>query len=195
MTVVVRVAALMALLCLCIGIASAVPPLPSEYHGSVTIGGAPAPANTVVRAVIDGEVKGELVVSNAGAYGGTGTFDPRLVISGDEDDLGKTIAFTVNGATAAQTATFSSGQAATLDLSVAGIVVLAVPGGAGMPADTNGDGTCDDVNGNGRKDFADVVLYFNQMAWIPANEPVAAFDYNGNSRIDFADVVWLFNNL
>ena len=44
-------------------------------------------------------------------------------------------------------------------------------------------------------DFADVVLYFNQMTWIAANEPVSAFDYNGNGRIDFADVVWLFNNL
>ena len=63
------------------------------------------------------------------------------------------------------------------------------------PADTNADGLYDDVNGNGRPDFADVVLYFNQLGWIAGNEPVAAFDYNGNGRIDFADVVWLFNNL
>ena len=73
--------------------------------------------------------------------------------------------------------------------------VAAVPGGAGLPEDTNDDGKYDDVNGNGRADFADVVLYFNQMLWIAANEPVALFDYNGNGRIDFADVVWLFNNL
>ena len=70
-----------------------------------------------------------------------------------------------------------------------------VPGGAGLPTDTDDDGKYDDVNGNGRKDFADVVLYFNQMAWIAGNEPVSLFDYNGNGRIDFADVVWLFNNL
>ncbi len=73
--------------------------------------------------------------------------------------------------------------------------VLLAPGGAGIPTDTDGDGMCDDVNGNERKDFADVVLYFNQMTWIAANEPMAAFDYNGNGRIDFADVVWLFNHL
>ena len=73
--------------------------------------------------------------------------------------------------------------------------VLAVPGGAGAPTPSGGDGLCDDVNGNGRKDFADVVLYFNQMTWIAANEPIIAFDFNGNGRIDFADVVWLFNNL
>ena len=72
---------------------------------------------------------------------------------------------------------------------------VTVPGGASTPTDTNGDGKYDDVNGNGRKDFADVVLYFNQMSWISTNEPVAAFDYNGNGRIDFADVVWLFNAL
>ena len=70
-----------------------------------------------------------------------------------------------------------------------------VPGGSGAPTDIGPDGKYEDVNGNGREDFADVVLYFNQMTWISINEPVAAFDFNGNGRIDFADVVWLFNNL
>ena len=73
--------------------------------------------------------------------------------------------------------------------------IVAMPGGTNSPTDMNADGKYDDVNGNGRPDFADVVLYFNQMSWITANEPMAAFDYNGNGRIDFADVVWLFNNL
>ena len=68
------------------------------------------------------------------------------------------------------------------------------PGGA-LPLDTDGDGLYDDTNGNGRMDFADVVLYFNQMSWISVHEPVPAFDYNGNGRIDFADVVWLFTHL
>ena len=68
------------------------------------------------------------------------------------------------------------------------------PGGD-LPLDTDGDGLYDDANGNGRTDFADVVLYFNQMAWISVHEPVAAFDYTGNGRVDFADVVWLFNRL
>ena len=75
------------------------------------------------------------------------------------------------------------------------VTPLPVIGGTGVPTDTDGDGLYDDVNGNDRPDFADVVLYFNQMTWIAANEPVAAFDYNGNGRIDFADVVWLFNHL
>ena len=75
------------------------------------------------------------------------------------------------------------------------VTPLPVIGGAGVPTDTDGDGLYDDVNGNDRPDFADVVLYFNQMAWIAANEPASLFDYNGNGRIDFADVVWLFNHL
>ncbi len=70
-----------------------------------------------------------------------------------------------------------------------------MPGGAGLPTSTVGDGRYDDVNGNGRKDFADVVLFFNQMTWITANEPTGCFDFNTNGRIDFADVVWLFNHI
>jgi PKD repeat protein len=73
--------------------------------------------------------------------------------------------------------------------------VKIIPGGSATPRDLSSDGKYEDVNGNGRKDFADVVLFFNQMSWIAANEPISAFDYNGNGRIDVADVVWLSNNL
>lgn len=73
--------------------------------------------------------------------------------------------------------------------------ILIVPGSTRKPTDLNKDGKYEDVNGNERPDFADVVLYFNQMTWIGVNEPLSAFDFNNNDRIDFADVVWLFNNL
>ena len=73
--------------------------------------------------------------------------------------------------------------------------IKVVPGGIGVPTSTQSNGLYDDVNGNGRKDFADVVLLFNQLEWVAANEPTAAFDYNANGRIDFADVVGLFNGL
>jgi len=76
------------------------------------------------------------------------------------------------------------------------IVSLApVPGQTMIPTDPDGDGIYEDLNGNSRLDFADVVLYFNQMTWIAANEPIAAFDLNGNGRIDFADIVGLFNEI
>ncbi|MEN6517744.1 MAG: carbohydrate-binding protein [Methanospirillum sp.] len=73
--------------------------------------------------------------------------------------------------------------------------VAAIPGGAGVPTDPDTDGLYEDVNGNGRGDLADVVLLFNQLTWIGANEPPAAFDFNANGRIDFDDVVSLFTAL
>jgi PKD repeat protein len=73
--------------------------------------------------------------------------------------------------------------------------LVKLPGALDLPGCTQADGYCDDVNGNGRSDFADVVLYFNQMGWISANEPVGPFDYTENGRVDFADVVRLFNRL
>jgi PKD repeat protein len=75
------------------------------------------------------------------------------------------------------------------------ITVVALPGYASLPTDPDGDCIYEDLNGNGRLDFADVVLYFNQMEWIAAHEPVSAFDLNGNGRIDFADIVRLFGEI
>ena len=79
--------------------------------------------------------------------------------------------------------------------SVRYLTILPLPGYSNLPTDPDGDGIYEDLNGNGRLDFADVVLYFNQMSWIAANEPIAAFDLNGNGRIDFADIVALFNEI
>ncbi len=81
------------------------------------------------------------------------------------------------------------------EISTPGPTLQPVLGEASPPTDTDGDGLCDDVNGNGRRDFADVVLFFNSMTWIAANEPTGALDFNANGRIDFADVVVLFNGL
>jgi len=88
----------------------------------------------------------------------------------------------------------SSVQIATPSFVLAATVLPVQPSTL-IPTDRDGDGRYEDVNGNGREDFADVVLFFNQMSWIAANEPLAAFDFNGNNRIDFADVVMLFNEM
>lgn len=190
----VRRALALVALCFFVGMVSAVPPLPVECHGSVTIDGAPAPTATEIRAVINGVVKGEYIMSTPGVYGGSGTFDQRLVVNGNEDDVGETITFTLNGVTANQTATFISGSTGEVNLSASGMV-RALPGSVGAPCDLDMNGMYEDINGNGRNDFADVVLFFNQMNWVAVNEPICVFDYNINGRIDFADVVWLFNHL
>ena len=67
-----------------------------------------------------------------------------------------------------------------------------LPGQSGIPTDPDNDGLFEDLNANGRIDFADVTLFFEQMEWIAANEPVKLFDFNGNGRIDFADISALF---
>jgi PKD repeat protein len=73
--------------------------------------------------------------------------------------------------------------------------VVRLDGSSNPPTDPDIDCRFEDLNGNGRKDFNDVVLMFNQMQWIAANEPVSAFDFNGNGRIDFNDIVKLFGEI
>jgi PKD repeat protein len=73
--------------------------------------------------------------------------------------------------------------------------LISIPGFTNPPTDPDGDGLFEDLNANNRKDFNDVVLMFNQMQWIGANEPICAFDFNGNGRIDFNDIVKLFGEI
>jgi PKD repeat protein len=69
------------------------------------------------------------------------------------------------------------------------------PGCTNPPTDLDHDGHYEDINGNGRLDFDDVVVYYTNMDWIKENAPIAFFDYNKNSLIDFDDVVKLYNML
>jgi len=115
------------ILLLLIGTASAVPLLPAEFRGSVTIDGSSAPAGTVITARIDGHDCGSLTLTTAGVYGGDATFDKRLLVCGRDDDAGKTITFFVDGARAAGTAVYMPGTSSRLD--------LAVTSGAGFSAD------------------------------------------------------------
>ncbi len=63
------------------------------------------------------------------------------------------------------------------------------------PQDLNKDGKYEDVNGNGRTDFADVTLLFNNLDWCCSNQPPCCFDFNQNSRMDFGDVVTLYERI
>jgi hypothetical protein len=74
-------------------------------------------------------------------------------------------------------------------------MTLPVPGCSLPPTDPDDDGLCEDINGNGRCDFDDVVKYYRNMGWIESNEPLKMFDFNDNGRIDFNDVVLLYHVL
>ena len=111
------------------GPASAVPLLPAEFWGSVSVDGSPAPAGTVITARIDDRDCGSLVMVAPGVYGGDNLFDTRLIVNGEDGDAGKTITFLVDGVLATETAIYTPGTSTHLDLTAASL------GGASFSAD------------------------------------------------------------
>jgi len=63
------------------------------------------------------------------------------------------------------------------------------------PKDLDGDGLFEDVNGNGRLDFDDVVKFFKNFGEPVVSDYTEFYDFNQNGRLDFADVVRLFKKL
>jgi outer membrane protein assembly factor BamB len=64
--------------------------------------------------------------------------------------------------------------------------------GSTRPMDPDRDGLYEDVDGDGRVSFADVVALFEAFDRRPVRTFPATFDFNGNGRLDFADLVALF---
>ncbi|WP_349254461.1 alkaline phosphatase PhoX [Halorientalis sp.] len=78
-----------------------------------------------------------------------------------------------------------------------GMVVTGPPalgsGSAGSaPTDPDGDGQFEDVNGNGRMDYADIELLFENLDDESVTMNVGAYDFNENGQIDYDDVVDLY---
>jgi len=115
----------------------AVPILPCDFWGDVTINGQPAAAGTTITALIDGEVCGEITMTEAGKYGTYAELGEKLVVQGKDGDAGKTIRFTVAGTAAGQTAMFVAGDARRLDLSVS----TGGTGGSSSGGDSGGPST------------------------------------------------------
>ncbi len=94
------------------------PALPHQFFGDVTIGGSPAPARTVITAMIGDTECGSILVTDAGRYG-----DPdwclgnRLLVTGTSEQSGETITFSAGGVAARETAVFIPGGVTHLDLS------------------------------------------------------------------------------
>ncbi|WP_173862769.1 alkaline phosphatase PhoX [Salinigranum rubrum] len=64
--------------------------------------------------------------------------------------------------------------------------------GGAAPQDPDGDGLYEDVNGNGRVDYDDVVTLFNNLENSNVKSNARAFDFNGNEQLDYADLVTLY---
>jgi hypothetical protein len=95
---------------------SALPPLPYELYGVITIDGNPAPTDTKIIAKINELIVGEFDTEFEGEYGGSGTFDRRLVINAEETDIGEYITFWIGERQAAQKTTMQAGMSQNLDL-------------------------------------------------------------------------------
>jgi len=90
---------------------------PHEFYGNITINGLAAPVGTVIVARIGDVERGRFTTTEIGGYGGSGTFDQRLIVSGEESEVGQMITFWMNGEQANQTVEYEPGQSTNLDLS------------------------------------------------------------------------------
>jgi len=169
------------------------PPLPNTFSGEIKFNNSiyefDARYGTSVKAFIDNESKGSSDVLTSGYY--------RIDVRGTYTDNSKKITFKINNVTSYQTAIFNSSNPPpmVLDLLAPCCEIVSLPGIIEIPTDPDNDQLFEDLNGNGKKDFNDVVVFFNYLEWIPFNEPVNIFDFNGNGRIDFNDIVKLFEKI
>jgi len=107
---------------ICLGISGVVassPALPCEFYGTVVIDGIPAPAETEINAYIGDRVAGSIITEESGVYGGTGTFDIRLIVApvpGELSDGTAVIRFSIGDRFADQTFIFETGHSTELNL-------------------------------------------------------------------------------
>lgn len=119
-----------------IGSASAVPPLPAEFYGTVTIDGIGAPPGTVIVAKVNYNDRGTFTLTEYGVYGSTGIAGNRLVVQATEDDLSsstQTITFWINDLKATQEIQFEIGTSQQVDLTFTG------SGGSGQTPVASGE--------------------------------------------------------
>nr|WP_303645294.1 alkaline phosphatase PhoX [Salinirubrum litoreum] len=102
---------------------------------------------------------------------GTGTTDVTIEVERVDDEGGDPIAVEIR----------------------TGMVVTGPPSvGGGTPTDPDGDGKFEDLNGNGRIDYDDIVLLFEQFESDAVRLNPAAFDFNENGELDYDDIVTLY---
>lgn len=106
-----------------IGAASAIPPLPAEFYGSVTIDGIGAPPGTVITAKVNFNERGSFTLTRYGFYGDTGIAGSRLAVQATEEDMvsgSPMVSFWIGNQKADQEIPFESGTSQQLDLTFSG---------------------------------------------------------------------------
>ena len=109
-------------LLICLGISGVIassPVLPCEFYGTIVVDGTAAPAETEIDAYIGDRIAGSIITEESGVYGGTGTFDIRLVVAPAPEELfdgTAVIRFAIGDRFADQTFIFESGHSTEIDL-------------------------------------------------------------------------------
>lgn len=101
---------------------------PTEFWGTITVDGKPAPSGSIIIAMIGGNERGRIVTTIPGGYGGIGPNDERLVVTATTADLAQTkapvVEFYVNNRKTHETAEFIEGTVQGLELVVGGEPVV-----------------------------------------------------------------------
>lgn len=113
------------------------PQLPHLFWGAATISGNSVPAGSIITAIGGGLERGRIVVGPGAIYGGSAMFDPKLMVQGAAAGEELTFVLQPNNLTAAQTATFASGDVTNLDLA---FTAPSVGGGGGGGVGGGGGG-------------------------------------------------------
>ncbi|MBA7602137.1 hypothetical protein ES703_09223 [subsurface metagenome] len=108
------------------------PILPDSFYGGLTVNGGPAPAGVTIVAKIAGVERGRYTTQQAGAYGYEGAGNPKMIVEGITDDIGKEIHFYIENydgtlilASGDPTRTFESGaDPRRVDLIFVGVVLV-----------------------------------------------------------------------
>ena len=84
---------------------------------------------------------------------------------------------------------------ATVNVTIWPLTLPTLPGMNGPVADLDCDGLMEDINANGRLDFADLVALFENFGEAIVTDNWQLFDFNGSGDSDMGDVLALFQLL
>jgi|GEM_PF-1101578 len=128
---------LVVLMTFCIAPVSASPQLPCEFYGTATNGGTPVAVGTEITAYVNGVKQGSIRVKETGKYGGTGTFDERLIVLSGENDFSggaPMITFKIGDTVTDQSVQYTPGTSSEMALTTGGAPVVVKPGAGSQPS-------------------------------------------------------------
>ncbi len=128
---------LVILMAFCIAPVSASPQLPCEFYGTATNGGTPVAVGTEITAYVNGVKQGSIRVKETGKYGGTGTFDERLIVLSGENDFSggaPMITFKIGDTVTDQSVQYTPGTSSEMALTTGGTPVVVKPGAGSQPS-------------------------------------------------------------